>query len=228
MLRGWYAQNGVSLKNLRLGFVCTAQTTDGQLGLAGYFQEYDHDLAPEERLRYSPGELPPAFDPEAAPKLPAAEWPAERLAKANRNYAMEYVRTGLPRMAELFGPAETGAIAGKVARMIGAQSYLATAAGLGVSGNTPLDFARFLQAEAAAEGDEAEISEDGETAVVRRFGWRLVRNLGPQHACVFEAWNGLFEGALMVHNHHCVLDVARRLDYGDPCIEWRVRLRRTA
>ena len=32
MLRGWYAQNGVSLGNPRLGFVCTALTTDGQHG----------------------------------------------------------------------------------------------------------------------------------------------------------------------------------------------------
>lgn len=228
MLRGWYAQNGVSLNNPRLGFVCTSQTTDAQHGLSGYFLEHDRDLAPEERLRFSPGELPPPFNPDAAPKLPAAEWPAERLAKANRNYAMEYVRTSLPRMAELFGPAETAAIAGNVARMIGAQSYLATAAGLGVEGNSPLDFARFLAAEAAAEGDTAEIGDEGQTAVVRRFGWRLTRNLGPLHPCVFDAWNGLFEGALMVHNRHCVLDVAQRLDYGDPCIEWRVRLRPNA
>ena len=44
-LRGWYAQNGVSLGNPRLGFVCTAQTTDGQHGLSGYFLEHDRELA---------------------------------------------------------------------------------------------------------------------------------------------------------------------------------------
>jgi hypothetical protein len=225
MLRGWYSQNGVSLNNPRLGFICTAQTTDAQHGLAGYFLEHDRDLSPDERLRFSPGELPPEFDAAAAPELPASEWPAERLAKANRNYAMEYVRTGLPRMAELFGPAETAAIAGNVARMIGAQSYLETAAGLGVSGSSPLDFARFLAAEAEAEGDRAEVSEEGAVAVVRRYGWRLTRDLGQRHPCIFDAWNGLFEGALMVHNRCCVLDVVQRLDYGDPHIEWRVRLR---
>jgi len=225
MLRGWYAQNGGSLRNPRLGFVCTAQTTDGQHGLAGYFLEHDRELAPEERLRFSPGELPPEFDPASAPQLPAAEWPEERLAKANRNYAMEYVRTGLPRMAELFGPAETTSIAGHAARQIGAQTYLETASGLGVSGNTPLAFARFLAAMAEAEGDTAEIEEEGGTAVVRRAGWRLMRNLPTQHGCVFDAWNGLFEGALLVHNRFCVLDVAQRLDYGDPCIEWWVRPR---
>src|SRR6195256_4970697 len=89
-LRGWYAQNGVSLGNPRLGFVCTAQTTDGQHGLSGYFLEHDRELAQEERLQFRPGELAPPFDASAAPRLPDA-WTPERLAKAQRNYAMEYI-----------------------------------------------------------------------------------------------------------------------------------------
>lgn len=54
MLRGWHAHNGVALGNLRLGFVCTGQTVEGQPGLEGYYQEHDHDLAPEDRLRFTP------------------------------------------------------------------------------------------------------------------------------------------------------------------------------
>jgi len=226
MLLGWYAQNGVSLGNPRLGFVCTAQTTDAQYGLAGYFLEYERDLAPHDRLRFLPGEMPPPFDPSKAPTLPAAEWPEDRLAKANRNYAMEYIRSGLPRLAELFGPAETLAIAGTAARQIGAQTYLETATGLNIEGDTPADFARYLAAVAEAEGDSAEVEAQGEVFIVRRPAWRLVRDLPAQYPCVFEAWNGLFEGALMVHNRFCVLDVVQRLDYGDPCIEWRIRQRR--
>ena len=80
-LTGWYAQNGLSLKNPRLGFVCTAQTIDGQHGLAGYFLEHDRDLAPDERLIFRPGELPPPFDAATAPRLPAADWTPERLAR---------------------------------------------------------------------------------------------------------------------------------------------------
>src|SRR5579859_7276550 len=56
MLRGWHANNGVVLGNPRLGFVCTGQTVDGQPGLEGYYKEWDYDLAPEERLQFSPGE----------------------------------------------------------------------------------------------------------------------------------------------------------------------------
>src|SRR3546814_17860462 len=90
MLRGWYAQNGVSLKNPRLGFVCTAQTTDGQYGLAGYFREYDRALAHEARLRLPPGEAPPAFDPDPALRLPEGTWPPARLAKASRTSPTEH------------------------------------------------------------------------------------------------------------------------------------------
>ena len=67
-LRGWYAHNGVSLANPRLGFVCTAQTTDGQHGLSGYFLDHGRELAEDERLSFRPGELPPPFDPSAAPR----------------------------------------------------------------------------------------------------------------------------------------------------------------
>src|ERR1700735_1946931 len=50
MLRGWHANNGVALGNLRLGFVCTKQSVDGQDGLEGYYCEYDHALDVDQRL----------------------------------------------------------------------------------------------------------------------------------------------------------------------------------
>ena len=43
-LRGWYAHNGVSLGNPRLGFVCVSEDMTGEFGLCGYFLEHDHDL----------------------------------------------------------------------------------------------------------------------------------------------------------------------------------------
>jgi hypothetical protein len=71
VLRGWHANNGVVLGNPSLGFVCTGQTVDGQPGLEGYYKEWDHDLAPEERLQFSPGETCPPFDIRRAPRLEA-------------------------------------------------------------------------------------------------------------------------------------------------------------
>lgn len=223
-LRGWYAHNGVSLGNPRLGFVCTAQTTDGQHGLAGYFLEYDRDLAPDERLQFRPGELPPPFDPAAAPKLPADQWTPERLAKAERNYAMEYIRSGLPRLAELLGDAEAGYLGRVTGRLVGAQLYHEIAALLGVKGDSPEQFARWMSGLAAGEGDTAEVLPAyADEALVQRGTWRLMRGLGAQSPAVFEGWNGLLEGALAVHNRFLVLDAVERLDRGDPRFVWRIR-----
>ena len=222
-LRGWYAQNGVSLGNPRLGFVCTAQTTDGQHGLAGYFWERDHDIAPEERLIFRPGEIAPPFDPAAAPRLPAAEWPPERLAKAERNYCMEYVRSGLPRLVEQLGPAEAGHLGRVTGRLVGAQLYHETAAALGITGDSPEAFANLMVALAEGEGDTATCYIAGGAALARRTSWRLTRGLPPQSPAVFEAWNGLLEGFLSVHNRFLVLETVERIDLGDAAFTWRVR-----
>jgi hypothetical protein len=47
----------------------------------------------------------------------------------------------------------------------------------------------------------------------------------PLSQAVFEAWNGLLEGALAVHDRFCVLEVLSRLDWGDEAFVWRVRPR---
>lgn len=224
-LHGWYAENGVSLDNPRLGFVCTAQTTDGQHGLSGYFLEYDHDLKPEQRLAFRPGELPPPFDPAAAPRLPAATWPAERLAKAERNYALEYIRSGLPKLAELFGPTEAAFLGRTAARLVGAQLYAETAARLGIEPGGAPRFAEFMAALAAGEGDAATVTADGDSLLVRRPTWKLMRGLAPLSPAVFEAWNGLLEGAIAVHDRFLLLEPLSRLDYGDEAFLWRIRPR---
>ncbi len=228
MLRGWYAQNGVSLGNPRLGFVCTSQTMDGQHGLSGYFLEYDRDLSIEERLVFRPAEMPPPFDPSAAPQLSQTHWPEERLAKAARNYSMEYIRTGLPRLAECFGPAEASHLGRVTARLVGAQCYAATAEALAVTGDDPRSFAEFMVRLAAAEGDAADIQDASGACIVRRHSWRLMRGIEPVSEAVFEAWNGLFEGALAVHNRFLTLEVSSRLDFGDEAFLWRIRRRPSA
>lgn len=225
VLRGWYAQNGVSLKNPRLGFVCTQQTTDGQPGLSGYFLEHDRDLGPEERLRFSPGELPPRFDPQAAPKLDTSAWTPDRLAKANRNYAMEYIRNALPILAEIFGPAEAAQLGRGAAKLIGMQFYDEMVAALGPVAPDAGGFARLFAALAAGQDDACEIDVGQRGAVIRQTGWRLMRGTQAVPDSVFEAWNGLFEGLLAVHDRFLVLDVRRRLDRGDDAFEWEVRPR---
>jgi hypothetical protein len=224
-LTGWYAQNGLSLKNPRLGFVCTAQTVDGQHGLAGYFREYDHDLGPDERLIFRPGELPPPFDPAKAPQLPAADWTPERLARAYRNYAMEYVRSGLPRLIELFGETEGAHLGRLTGRMIGAQSCKALADAAEINGNDAEALGRLMVWIAEGEGDAATMHQDGDAVIVVRTGWRLMRGIVNPSPGVLEAWNGLIEGVAMVHNRFLTIDLMERVDRGAPQTVWRIRER---
>ena len=78
---------------------------------------------------------------------------------------------------------------------------------------------------AQGEGDQAVMSTDGAAVLVRRSGWRLTRGIEPLSSAVFEAWNGLLEGALAVHDRFCVLEVPARLDWGDGVFVWRIRRR---
>lgn len=222
VLRGWYGHNGVSLKNPRLGFVCTQQTPDGQHGLAGYFLEYDRDLGPDERLVFSPGEEPPPFDPDAAPKLDLSVWTPARLAKANRSYAMEYVRSTLPRMAALFGPAEAAYLGNIAGKLVGMQYYDATAGFFGIQPGGAASFGRLMVAVAAGQGDAMTVSHDGDALLLRQPSWRLMRGLGAVPQSVFDGWNGLWQGLLAVHDRTLRLDVVARMDRGDDAFVWRI------
>jgi hypothetical protein len=222
-LRGWYGHNGVSLGNPRLGFVCTSRDTTAEYGLAGYFQEYDHDLAPGERLQYASGEMAPPFDPGAAPKLDPAQWPEERLHKANRNYTMEYIKTGLPELMEILGPGEATALGQLAGNLIGRQYFWQVRELLGTEGDSALDFAHFMAAMATAQDDGAEVSGTTDDATVRVTGWRLMRGRDNEHGAVFEAWKGLWEGCLAVHNRFLAIQIGDRMDYGDDAFEWRIR-----
>jgi hypothetical protein len=222
VLRGWHANNGVLLGNPRLGFVCTKQTTDGQPGLEGYYCEHDHELGPDERLRFAPGEEGPDFDPARAPRVDAATWPPERLAKASRNYAMAYVRSILIELVGLFGPAEAVHLGGLAARQIGMQFYPATAALLGVEPGGAAGFARYLERIGRAQGDDTTATVDDRGAVVRQTTWRLMAGLEALSPAVFDAWNALWIGASSVHDRHLRLAVSGRLDAGDPWVEWTI------
>jgi hypothetical protein len=72
----------------------------------------------------------------------------------------------------------------------------------------------------------AGVALDGEAVLVRRTGWRLIRGLEPLSPAIFEAWNGLLEGALAVHDRFLALEVVSRLDWGDDAFTWRIRHRR--
>jgi hypothetical protein len=69
------------------------------------------------------------------------------------------------------------------------------------------------------------MTREGDVVLVRRPGWRLMRGLEPLSPAIFEAWNGLLEGALAVHDRFLLLEVLSRLDWGDDAFTWRIRQR---
>ncbi len=210
MLWGWHAHNGVTLGNDRLGFVATSLTTDGGVGLVGYYVEEDRPLAPEERLRFAPGEQPPG----PAGALPTVEWDAERLAKVERNYAMDYVHSMLPELCAVIGPADAAHVGHLAGRQIGMQYHDDVVAGLGMTDAPLVDVLVRL---ATAMGEDVSVSVSADGATITSRGWRL-RGGETWSPAAFEAWHGLWEGFAALHGSGAAL--AGRL--AGPGFEWQV------
>lgn len=192
---GWYAHNGVSLGNPRLGFVCVSQDMNGQYGLCGYFREANHELAEEERLVFAPQERSPPFDPARQPQPPEAEWSDERLAKARRNYAVEYIRNGVAALVQVLGRERALALATQAARLAGLQQYRRMAEAIGSVDGGPNEAAAFLAAMFEGMGDTCRV-ESSEPARVHQQGLRVQRGLPvPMRADLLACWTELWRGA---------------------------------
>ena len=102
-MKGWYAHNGVVLKNPKLGFVCVSEDMTGQFGLCGYFKEYDRELSSDERLQFKPDEIVPKFCEDNQPDK------NQRLGKrtinkdSRLNYSVNYFCHGLIALCEIVG-----------------------------------------------------------------------------------------------------------------------------
>jgi hypothetical protein len=221
MLRGWHANNGVALGNPNLGFVCTKQSVDGQDGLEGYYCEYDHPLAPEQRLVFARHIEAPLFDPQQAPALPVADWPQSRLQKAHRNYAMEYVRTAAPVAVQLFGPDDAGYLLHLTGKLIGMQFYEEIAPGLAATDRTAAGFAQFLQAMLAAQGDDVTLQETIGGFELCQQSWKLMADVDDFHPACAKALQGLIEGLAAGCGRG--ISVALAMQHGKPPWMWSVR-----
>nr|WP_321360882.1 hypothetical protein [uncultured Hyphomonas sp.] len=218
-LRGWYGQNGVSLGNPRLGFVCVSEDMTGQFGLCGYFREYDHDLTEDERLVFAPDERPPPFDPAKQPEPPPGEWNAERLARANRNYAVEYIRNGVRELVAVLGQARALELCQLAARLTGLQHYRHMAAAVGGQDGGPEEAARFLAAMFAGMGDECRVETLDGGAVLHQSGLRIVRGLeGAVRETLLLCWVEIWRGA--VQSQRMFMDVACAVS--ETGLDWRI------
>jgi hypothetical protein len=196
-LSGWYSYNGVSLNNPRLGFVCVSEDMTGEFGLCGYFKEYDHDLADSERLQFSKGELPPSFVAVDQPDLPADQWGKVRLEKANRNYAMEYIRHGVIELSNVIGTEETVLLGGRAARLIGLRYFGQTSRTVGTVDEGLDSASDYLCRMFNGLGDETKTERTEGLVRIYHEGLRIVRGLeGQDRKLLLDVWVQLWKGAL--------------------------------
>lgn len=198
-LRGWYAHNGVSLKNPRLGFVCVSEDMTGEIGFCGYFREYNRELTEHERLVFSKNEIPPPFDQEEQPVPPVEHWSCERLAKANRNYAIEFVRNSLIELSQVLTKEEAQLLGCRAARLIGLQYFQETREMIGTEDGGISSAAEYLTRMFAGMGDEVKIvfdQNDNQISLIHS-NLRILKGLeGEQRDLVLGCWQQLWKGAL--------------------------------
>lgn len=221
-LRGWYAHNGVSLKNPRLGYVCVSEDMTGEFGFCGYFKEYDHDLSEDERLQFAKGEFPPAYVESDQPHPPTDQWSEQRLQKANRNYAMDYIRNGIVTLQEVIGRDQTQELARLAARLIGLQYYPETAKMFGAIDGTVRDAARYLKSMFEGMGDEAILQgADDKQASIEHTGLRIVRGIeGEDRKLLLNCWYELWLGT--IRSHRTMMDLEIKL-ISDEQLIWTVK-----
>ena len=221
MLRGWHANNGVALGDLRLGFVCTKQTVEGQDGLEGYYFQYDHPLELDQRLVFARHLEAPLFDPKTAPALPVASWPKPRLEKAYRNYAMEYVRTAAPVMVQLFGPEDATYLLRLTGKLIGMQYFDEVAPALSAGRGGAKEFASFLRALFEAQEDAADVRESEGSFEITQTSWKLMADVADYHPACASVLTGLFEGLAAGCGRHIAVRL-RPGAGGKPPFAWTI------
>ncbi|MDA1372528.1 MAG: hypothetical protein O2971_17450 [Proteobacteria bacterium] len=220
-LEGWYAHNGVSLKNSRLGFVCVSEDMTGEFGFCGYFKEFDAELADHERLQFARGELPPIFDASLQPVLPAAQWNEERLAKANRNYALDFFRNAIVALVDTLGQSETEALAGRAARLIGLQYLQEMLEITGSKDGDLADAADYLERMMLGMDDRMSTTHSTGAPLIelKQEDPRIVRGLtGRDRLVVLNCWMQLWAGAMSSYRAMKSLDWELKPD----SIQWRL------
>jgi hypothetical protein len=220
MLRGWHANNGVMLNDLRLGFVCTKQSVDGQDGLEGYYYQYDRPLDVEERLVFARHLEAPVFDPAKAPALPVEAWPKVRLAKAHRCYAMEYVRTAGPVIVQLFGPDEAAHLLRLTGKLIGMQYFDEIAHSFGMGRGGAREFCDFLRAVLEAQDDAADVGASDRRFAITQQSWKLMTDVADYHPACAAILEGLFAGLAAGCGRNIVLELT---DFRRDFFRWEIK-----
>lgn len=185
---GWHANNGAFLGNDRLVFVHTQSLCDGDPWDAGYFTLHDRSLDPGKGYIRRVGEWGPPFDPDKAPTLPFAAWPAERRVRALRNYIVDFTASRCAVLVELVGREAAARVVEHAFTVVLAQraGTLPQRLGLAPVGSA-LDSARYYAAVAHVSGDEVTVEGDDVTPAVQQRTSRLWRDEGTSIPAIDDA-----------------------------------------
>ena len=123
-----------------------------------------------------------------------------RLAKANRNYAVEYIRNGIRELVGVVGRERALELGKSAARLTGLQNWRRMSATIGTDDGGPDQAARLLATMFQGMGDDADIdcAADSSSAAIRQNGLRIVRGLEDADredllACWIELWRGVVD-----------------------------------
>ncbi|GAB3362342.1 MULTISPECIES: hypothetical protein [Amycolatopsis] len=206
MFKAWHPFNGESLGNPRLGFVVTKLYQEGGPCDEGYFQEYDHDLAPEERIQFRPVLSSPEFDPGKAPALDPSRWPLPRIAKAKRKWSREMFEDVIRCTLEMYNVDRTAALLAHTCRLFAIQYFGEIRDHVGVTGAEAADFAKIFARLGELTGEKISVSKESPGLV------RVQRTTGlfgaAVPAAVYEALFEFVKTSARIHNARMTVGLA--------------------
>ena len=223
-LKGWYAHNGVVLKNPKLGFVCVSEDMTGQFGLCGYFKEYDRELSPEERLQFKPDEIVPEFCEDIQPNFKTRDWGKERLTKIKRNYSVNYFCHGLIALKEIVGIKKAREYGTHVGNLIGAQYYQSLVQKFGLVEGGPKEFVEFMSVTTQGLSDKCfdikhSVGSSEFRQSIPRFLYEDQLNSKFLILCWIEIWKG------MVISHRVFMEATCEIHDEAKEFLWTISLR---
>ena len=191
-------------------------------GCRARIEEFDADLPPERRFQYRAGVRGPRFDPARAPALDPGEWPPERLWKARRNFAVEYVESTIKALLAMYGMKHGSELTGWTFLLTGLQLVGELREALGIVAPGARGVAELMVGVGQARGDRMELAEAGGGAfVVRQRTCRLFRALDAPEA-TYLATDRVFEAAAEVLGPGIRIESTSLMRDAGGCFEWRV------
>jgi hypothetical protein len=235
IFKGWQAHNGVSLRNPRLGFVLThGWGPRGDDCMGGYFEEFDRELEPDERLQLRFGIQGPKeedwkggeFLKEEYWPLPKDEWPEERRIKAFHKYSLYYAESMISQMLKFFGTKKAAYMVSRAFHAVALQMHRELLEKFGIETRDAKAVATFVKLIGDLRGDVMVLMENPPNEyIVQQSSWRLRDSFDPNSEVPREiayAENVFYETVCRLMNSNVDIRLTKLIPAGDRCFEWMI------